>query len=565
MKFPLKDIEIFIADNVLEAAEKLIEANSIRQFQELERNLWVALIEDGDTYEIEAQISPSKVKAFTCDCATIKTAGMCRHVAAILLLLRQKINARAEKIKKAKEAPKKKTPNRITTATILDLVKPNELKAFVKKYASQDRTFALLLKAQFTHIVPGHEEKEHINKVLENTINSVKRPARGINTSGIKLIQKVVDTILLQSEEALAKKHYSEVFDSLNASILQLAPLAGLNKQDRTFPKLVIRTYTILGRLCKANIAPQLENEIWEFLLKECSKAVYYLCSFWSELLSLTLRLATTNPRQEVFSNLLDSMENERFVKNNTSVRSALLSAKMSLLNLQGNQAAIDFFLKYNMNDKEVLMNAIQLSVEKEDWSKVKQLATYGKDKEIADIDEHQLNVYLLEATVAKKEKRNTIKYASICFQSSYDFQFLNTLKQVAGKKWVQTRDALLQKLLAKPYSIENRNAIAKIYSDENLTKELLEFIDTSKSLDLLKLYDQQIRQSFPDQLPHTYKSLIYNYLNNYIGPKAATKVRQSIEHLIAQDEQKLARSLVRGIRLEYKERHALMEELGRF
>ena len=566
MKFKLADIELHIADPMLEKAELLIEGQTIRQFQEIERNLWVALIEDEETFEVEVQISPSKVKAFTCDCKVIQQSGICQHVAAILILLRQKLNDRKEKAQQKKEqSTKAKVPNRITTTTILDLVKPNELKAFVKKYASQDRTFTLMLKAQFAHIVPGHEEKEHISKVLQNTIKSVIRPGKKLNNSGVKLIHKVANTILTQSEEALYKKHYADVFDSVSAIILQLAPLMSSNNNDDSFPKLINQTYQLLNKLSKSKIAPQLDQEIWEFTAKESQRASYYVHENWTEPLSLVLLMANSKNRQDELVAILENLEKERFATQDSDVRAALLNTRLSLINRQGNQAAMEFFLKYNMNNKEILLKAMQLSADKEDWPQVKQLATYGLGHQILDEEVQLVNEYFLKAAIEKKEKRNIVKYASLCFHATFDFKYLDQVKSVAGKKWKSFRDNLLIEMKAKSYSIENRNAIAKLYFDEKLDHELFEFIEESKSLDLLKTYDERLRLSFGDELPAVYKSLIFNYLNNYIGRPAANKIRQSIEHLLAQDQNKLARSLLKEIRKEYNDRNALMEELRRF
>ncbi len=564
MNFPIKDLEFHIEDALIERAERLIALQAVRQFQEIERHLWVAMVKDEQTFEVEVQISPSKLKAFTCDCERSQASDICAHVVVILILLREKAKIKQKEVKE-KKVTKTKVPNRITTSTILDLVRPNELKAFIKKYASQDRTFTLMLKAQFAHIVPGHEEKEHISKVLENAIKGVKRPGKPITTSGIKLVQRVVNTIHQQSEEAQYKKHYADVFESLTAIISQLVVLCGFVKDDTVLPKLLEQSYKSLHKLTKSNIAPQLENEIWEFLLNESQGPSYYLNDLWPDLLALMTQMSTTSPRQERFIEILDELEKERFSQRNTVVRSGVLNTKMSVLNLQGNQAALDLFLKYNMNDKAILLSAVKLSADKTDWKKVKQLATYGLDKNILESNDISLHEYLLEAAIQLREKKEVIKHALVCFREAYDFKYIDLIKSHAGKKWLKIRNQLIDDLKTEKFNIETRNCIAKLFADENLSLELLTYVESTLSLDLLKKYDEDLRISYSKKLPDIYKKLIYNYLNNYIGRQAAVKVRQSIEHLLAQDQTNLANSLVSEIRLNYKERHALLDELGRF
>jgi len=564
MNFPIKDLEFHIEDALIERAEQLIALQAIRQFQEIERHLWVAMIEDVETFEVEVQISPSKLKAFTCDCQRTKATDLCAHVVVLLILLRQKAKVKQEQVKE-KKAAKVKVPNRITTATILDLVKPNELKAFIKKYASQDRTFTLMLKAQFAHIVPGHEEKEHISKVLAHTIKGVKRPGKPITSSGIKLVQRVVNTIHQQSEEAQYKRHYSDVFESLTAIISQVVVLCGSVNDDAVLPKLIEQSYQSLQKLLKSNIAPQLETEIWDFLTTESLRPSYYLNGLWPDLLALMIQSSNTDARQEQFVAILDELEKERFAQKNTEVRSGILNTKMSVLNLQGNQAALDFFLKHNMNDKDVLLGAIKLSADKNDWKKVKQLAGYGLSKKVVDSDDISLHEYLLESATQLREKKEVIKHALICFLDNYDFKYIELIKSHAGKKWLKIRNQLIEDLKEKKFNVETRNCIAKLLADEKLDQELLVYVESTMSLDLLNKYDDTLRASFDEQLSGVYKKLIYNYLNNYIGRQAAVKVRKSIEHLLVQDQTKLARTLVNEIRLNYKERHSLLEELGKF
>lgn len=566
MNFPIRDLEFHVEDALLERAEQLIDLQAVHQFQEVERHLWVALVKDQETFEVEVQISPSKLKAFTCECEQEKTNDLCAHVVVILILLRQKAKAKQAVVKEKKAVKAKaKTPNRITTATILDLVKPNELKAFIKKYASQDRTFTLMLKAQFAHIVPGHDEKEHISKVLANAIKGVKRPGKPITASGVKLVQRVVNTLHQQSEEAQYKKHYADVFESLTAIISQVAVLCGAVKSDTVLPKLIEQAYSSLGKLVKSNIAPQLETEVWEFLINESQRPTYYLNELWPDLFALMQKMSTTNARQEQFIAILDELEKERFAQKNTIVRSGILNTKMSVLNLQENKVALDVFLKQHMNDKEVLHSAIKLSIEKKDWKKVKQLASYGLSKNVADPDDISLHKFLLESATHLREKKAVIKHALVCFQEDYDFKYIELIKSHSAKKWLKIRDQLIVDLKAKKFNVETRNCIAKLLADEKLDQELLTYVESTMSLDLLNKYDDALRISYKNKLPDLYKKLIYNYLNNYLGRQAAIKVRKSIEHLLAQDQTKLANSLVSEIRLNYKERHSLLEELGKF
>ena len=74
MNFFLQQIERHIDESLLIQGEDILAKDGILSLEEIESHLWAfKVIEEGDAkFEVEIQITPSKIKAFTCDCDIFK-------------------------------------------------------------------------------------------------------------------------------------------------------------------------------------------------------------------------------------------------------------------------------------------------------------------------------------------------------------------------------------------------------------------------------------------------------------------------------------------------------------
>ena len=61
MNFPLQNIEVHLDEQSLLAGETLLEAGSVEDLKEVEKNLWVAKVVDQQNYEVEVKLSPSRL------------------------------------------------------------------------------------------------------------------------------------------------------------------------------------------------------------------------------------------------------------------------------------------------------------------------------------------------------------------------------------------------------------------------------------------------------------------------------------------------------------------------
>ncbi|NUO01812.1 MAG: SWIM zinc finger family protein, partial [Saprospiraceae bacterium] len=204
MNFLLQHLELHIDETSLLQGERLLEGNQISYCAEQEKNLWVATVEAGRTHEIEVKISPSRVTAATCECDRFLHTGMCGHIAAVLLQVRNVQQARKENVRQST------LPRRIklNAEMILSAAPTEDLLAFLREYARQDRSFSLALKARFAGMVTGIGSQEKYVQIIESAISMARKPDRTLNKKGSQQLFGAVQELLAQAEDHCARELY---------------------------------------------------------------------------------------------------------------------------------------------------------------------------------------------------------------------------------------------------------------------------------------------------------------------------------------------------------------------
>ena len=562
MAFPLTEIELHIEDRVLASAEKLLDNDQLQEISETDPGLWVAQVNSPDgRFEVEVLLKGRHVKAHTCECGRSDKKQYCEHVVTLLLHL---LHETKKEIIVPDLAENVTVPKRVTIAYLLDLVEPNDLKQFIKQYASEDRHFSLLLKAKFAYLLPRTKDNEPIGQILANTIKAIKRPGKSLNRNDWKMLQKVLKTLLQQAEDSLFKKHYSDVYETLEAILQQLNPLLLVVDERKVLIESINQSVSLFKEIIKHPLAPELEDQIWELFLTESHKKVYFLYDLWDSFLSLLLSLANNKTRNEAFLDLIDEKLNDRFVQKNDGISAGLVNYKIQLFELQHNEAALYRYLEENISHPEVLKQAIHIARQKENWKQLQQLSQYAIATQKPDETELiHLQIQLLTAAVHQKKRKQIRQLTQVLFLQTNQLEYFQLLKKTVGKKWITRRTDLLEQFQKQPSRLDKRKILAEIYAIENMPAELHQHLLHTQSLDLLKEYDALL---FKNNIPDTYqlyRKIINHYLDNYMGRPAAIKVRESIEHLRDIGQTSLATELLAFVRRKYGDRKSLIEELS--
>jgi hypothetical protein len=559
MNFPLKNLEQHLPETSLVVGEQLYEQGFVGELKELERNLWVAKVVDK---EVEIQISPTKVKACTCECSIFKEKKLCEHIGAMLLALRKE----KERQKKANppKVKKKSAPKRLTVAAILDNAPPGQVYSFLKAYAKANRQFSLALKARFAGVVPMDNIHEKYRQLLEASIKGNRLTNGTISYRGWQQLVKLCKELMGQTDDAIALENYLEGAMILQSIIEKITPVIGKSKGDETILQQYVEVaFLKIEELLKAQPAPDLREIIWEFCLQESTKATYRAHGVAAHFFELMHLISDDNEKVET---LLESIDNELIKKTLTeNYRANLLILKFNLLNKSDVKTAIDSFISDNIATPNFLVFVIKKSLENGEIKRAKTLAQKGLKQKFSTLINIQIEYFLLEIALAEKNQKKIVHYAYRQFLAKKDFQFYKILKENYTEDWSEMVEQIFTEIAKMPFSMLKRDVQAHIYVEEKRWGDLLEYITNFKSINLLQRYDKLLLTDFRKEIKDLYLVFIKSYLTNHLGRKPAVKTREILLHLFDIGEAKLASKIVRQLRKDFAERGALLEELKVF
>ncbi len=573
MNFEIKNIEIFFPEKVVEQAEGLLQEGLVQGIVYLEKKIWAMKVgesyeelKEGIAFEVEVQLTGKKVKRGTCDCDFYQQNlssknNHCQHIVAGLFALRKHLlEKELERQKTLRVSPFKH--KRLTTISVLNSVDPEALKKFVRAYARTDKKFALSLKARFAHAVEVENEKEKYLQLLQATFSSVTTTKDKIKYSSLQQIQLVITDILDHVDDAIALEHYSEASDILQAIIIKLSPniKRAENHEDRILD-LLNSAFTFLKNLIKKDLPPELKREIWQFCFEKFDGREHKKYGTNSHFLAFLLDLTTEKKYAKI---LLEKIESELANTFDKKKKGVLLLFKMKLVE-QFEKTSLSAFIEENLEESEVLLAAIKNSVIQKKYADAQQLALKGLEMQKNVAVRNELDDILLNIALKTQQKQDITIYARKRFLVTFEFHYFQILKNTVSKGWKKEVKNLLVLIKDQPFSPQKRNTIAEILAEEGMYKELIEFINKNRSLDLLENYDVQLIEEYKKDVFELYEDLLDGYLRNHLGRQTSTKIRDIFYHLKKIGAKNLVNKLAKQYREEYPERHTLMEELNMF
>ncbi|MFT4760644.1 MAG: hypothetical protein ACI9XO_000938 [Paraglaciecola sp.] len=559
MNFPLKNLEQHLPEMSLILGEQLYEQGFVGNLKQLEHNLWVAKVVDK---EVEIQISPTKVKACTCECAIFKEKKLCEHIGAMLLALRKE--KERQKVANPPKIKRKASPKRLTVASILDNAPPPQVYSFLKAYAKTNKQFSLALKARFAGAVPMNNIHEKYRQLLEASIKGNRLTNGMISYRGWQQLVKLCKELMGQSDDAIALENFQEGAMILQSVIEKITPVIGKSKGDETILKEVVEgAFFKLEELLKAQPAPDLREVIWDFCLQESTKATYRAHDVSKHFFELMHLISDDNEKIET---LLESIDNELIKKTLAeNYRAHLLILKFNLLDKSEVKTAIDDFISDNISTPNFLVFVIKKSLENKEIKRAKTLAQKGLKQRFSPLINIQIEYFLLEIALVQKSQAKIVHYAYRQFLAKKDFRFYHILKENYTDDWAEKVEQIFTEITKMPFSMLKRDVQARIYVEEKRWSDLLRYIENFKSINLLQRYDKLLLINFRKEIKKLYIEFIHNYLTNHLGRKPAIKTKEILLHLFDIGEAKLASQIVRQLRKDFAERESLLEELEMF
>ncbi len=556
MKFRLVDLEQYTGEQALLRGEAWYAEGRVNQLREPERHLWTALIEtENGPVEVEASITPTRLKAASCECADFREHGECGHVTALLFALR----ARLQQQKEQKPAPRKPGKSRLTTDSILEQADPDEVTAFIRHYAKHNRPFALALKAWFVPQVflPGQGAK--YLEVLETGIAGARTNTGRISVRGGKLLHRLLTDLILQARRNLEMGHYSETAELSLAIVEKISPL--LRKLEGTDHQLldsVRDAFDLVQSLAGLDIPFDLRQQLFVQCQDESRKLVYRNLQLDLRFYQIMSDLAQETEQREVLIQVLENQLEKYYYENRDPV--PLLLLRLKLYGPAPGEADLRALARSLAGFSKVFLSFCHKLKETKRLREARFLAGLALEQSRGPESRIELEDLLLEIESEAGNDKKAAVHAKSLFQLTLKLRYYIRYAELGGNK-----PELMKWLYAGKNDPAMRRALADILSEDGLHAELLGLLQTYPTLEFLSQYSSVLAPEFENELFALMEAVLIKHLQSHLGKVASQRVRETLVKLRQQGAGQLADRLADAIRQAYPERPSLLEALRGF
>jgi len=556
VNFLLKNIELAIDEADLLVGEKLFEEQKVTTLYESERNLWVALV---DGFETEVQISPTKVKACSCECDVFVKRKMCGHVTASLLALRRRLSEKANAPKKGKAH--KSTYTKLTINSILDQVGQEELAAFIRHYSKRNRHFSIAFKTRFASAVPMADSIEKYRQVVDLVTRSSRNKNGELSASGLTQVLACGRDLLGQANDSIALEHFVEgwaVYYVLLDRVVQLVNKVARNIEE--FVEFTDQVFEGITTLLSLPVPPSLREDIWKALLQNSNRPAYRGFDRAVPILRILLVLSDDFAKRNQLLEVVDQELNKErgFSKAHTR---QLLVCKLDILSRRGFSTKSKAFFKKTILSSEEVLFTVETAVESGMLKQAKLLANQGLKLFPNAMFQYRLKAQLLEAALQENDHETVVRYSKDCFAAGGNIRFFKLCKEHLDGDWKAFMGTLVKEVMEQNPKTYHR-ILASLFVEDQAIDQLGKVVREMGSLDFLMKYDRHFLPKHQALLESIYLELLDNYLSNHIGLKPTRKILEIFAHLRKEKAPLLITKLEKFIRQKYPQRMELAIEL---
>ena len=550
-KLWLKNFEFHINPAVWNTAQDLVQAGGVKQLREVEKHFWVATVEDGElVFEVEAMITPHKIKAFTCECWAEGRRLMCAHVAAALFKVRQFLEQKAEARQARIEAQRSEELGRLTVQTVLANASLDDLTEFVREYARRDRDFSLALKTWFAASVEGVENTYAL--VLDAALprNAGTKPLR---EPEFRRLRKTLDDLETQCRAAHEQGYFRTVFQ-ITTALLHKLPNNILKIDDQRREQIVPYLQTALHRMIQIpgdHLSPELRDKRRNFLFE-------YLASgnFPPELERELLRfLGQAASDEAIYLRIRDLYDQIPF-----PAPPAALYLFLTALAQRGMPEAVARVLEDFVPQPARIKEAVVALFYLHEWKATLLAGEAFLDKNIFNAGQRrEIEDLLLLAAEKTNDTARQKAYLRQRYRQYGHPEIFQRLKTLAGADWPAERERLIAEL--HPEGKPDR--LAPLFAAEGNLDALERLLAERKDLSLLRQFEDHFLPERKNFVRDHYVDILAAYLRDHFGRQASGQVREQLAGLIRKGQGSLAKEIILALIARFSDRHTLPEELA--
>jgi len=535
----LERFELSIEEAVYLRGEVLYDKGGVKELKKGENNLFTAEVNDEDrTYEVEIQNPASLQRRVTCECKNYFDEGSCEHIVASLLAIRKKLF----RPKKPKKITKREILEpKFNARAIAETLSENEMKAFITDYSRKDRKFDLFLKARFSKKIELKDNSVKYKTIVDALIPPAKNSDYKVSKSSANQVIKFFEEFLVQIEDSLAMKQFKEAFEIFDPVFKKISYVRHYSRdQMDALEEQNLKYHKILLRLLRTPAAPELIEEIKQYMMSVASFSYYSITDFSYNLLYM-----------------LYSHDQSYLDEISEIISSKTLTSRDPL------RVALYFYFNQNMlnekllstwhDDQSTLIKAMEVLIENKCDSTAKVILNITHDLGWSNsgFDDLYLNIMKLD-----NNYEEFISYSITKLLDTQQFYFyklmINKLEPELYNMAYGAIDQVAKEL--------DPDLLCRIYEYNRNFDALMEAISENDDIYLAMKYDYALMETHRDDIDAFYLSGIENYLKDHMGYEADRYINNFLDHLRMRNNKSLIKKIKNMIQKKFPHRKRFLQ-----
>lgn len=555
----IDDFENEIDATILGRGQAYFEEGAVVELEQVRQGLYEATVAGSDDYIVEVEIRNGEVKALECDCP-YDYGPVCKHEVAVLYAIREiweesevGESGKIPGIRKKGKGKDEKSMSALTS--LVNSLSLEELRSFLLHELRGDGGLQLRLQAAFPS-QPVAVGRDYYEKLVSGLVGRGKRGyyERGETSD----IADRIDDLLDIAKAKIQSGDFQEAFDIATVLLNRVgALLSYCDEDDDNLRDCLYEVIEILKQLLEASPPRRIRDAVLEYCLWRC-KSHPTLSEDWDwKLLDLAITLAESEEEVRRIIDLLESLGGDEWEQ-----RRVQLLEYDFLLSKRGKEAAESFMLSHLDND-EFCQRMFEQAMEEKDYARARQLAERGRRQSEEKGKYGLVSPWVVRLrSVAKMtgdagESFRLSRELLVEHLGKVDDYFPELKAAIPAAQWPAYLEALAKDL-------ERRGAtssLAEIYCREALWEPLFNLLKRG-IVSGFWAYEQRFPAEYRPRIADLYAVQVLEMLESFAEKRIYTDACELIRRIKALGEGNLAQQIIAELRVKYKRRRLLMEEL---
>lgn len=571
----LKNFELQISDKIIFRGREYYENAAVVDLEETGEGLWYAEVMGNDTYEVEVKLSgKNKVESYSCDCPY--DGDMCKHVVAVLFVLREEL---------LNTVVKKKTDTKTDFKKLLQKISLEEYQEFILTHAASDKKFKSLFQRYFADKDSQMDIAKSYTKHLKSVIRRYSNEDF-IDYRSIHGLANEMNGLLDESQLLIGKGNFLNAFILARSVLIEVIEIITYCDDSSGYIGAIINSSIELIKNIAQEVSVTMEvrKEIFDFVQSAINLPVYFeYGDFGYEMVDIYSILAIKLNKQTSYLNFIDGQIKEASAAEYSYRKDYFLVRKIAFLKATGNSSDARALVQENLDIVDVRRGEVSRLVEERDFLSAKKLINEGIDiarkKDhpgiVAEWEKELLQIAVLENDI------ETIRYYTkqFAFDRGFHLIYYNQWKSSFDiADWEQEIEKYIEEIIARveiQYQKDKAKVwyspstlllglLAPIYIEEKYWDRLLSLISNEIDLDRLLQYHDHLLSIYPIQLLALYLPA-FERKGDIVGNRReyadlAIKMMMVIETIPEGKDEII--SVAEEICRKYPRRPAMIEEL---